>query len=192
MRESIQEHQISQGCTQLVQLLRSRGIVLASVESCTGGMIADQITNIAGASEHFWGSWIVYDSSAKAALGVSAQTISQHGAVSSETAHSLAENGLRQLFNALKDSDAKLITLQRPWKTLAVVSTTGIAGPSGGTPEKPVGLCHIGIAIANVGQETTPAVQSFKIEAPAGQSRIEYKTYFTEKALAFLLESLRK
>ncbi len=169
--------------SQLLLLLRSRRILFATVESCTGGMIADQITDIAGASDVFWGSWVVYDSSAKIALGVPAQILDEHGAVSAETAQSLAESGLKQFSKALQKSGPEKI---------AVVSTTGIAGPTGGTPEKPVGLCYVGVSIASVASGAPIVTKTLEIQAPAGHSRIEYKTYFTEKAIEFLVESLRE
>lgn len=180
----------------LMKILKSRRVVIASVESCTGGMIADEMTNISGASENFWGAWVVYDSSAKAALGVPSQIIAEHDAVSRETAESLAEKGLAQLSKVLREEASqpysKLITLQRPWKKLAVVSTTGVAGPGGGTPERPVGLCFVGIAITDADPSSLPLVKSFEVQAPAGHSRLEYKTYFQNKALELLTQCLEE
>lgn len=177
---------------ELLKVLKSRRVVMASVESCTGGMIADEITHISGASENFWGAWVVYDSSAKTALGVPAQIISAHDAVSRETAESLAEHGLKQLSKSLRESKPEMITLQKAWRKLAVVSTTGIAGPGGGTPDRPVGLCYVGVAIADSTQNAAPLIKSMEIMAPAGHSRLEYKTYFQAKALEFLTRCLEE
>jgi nicotinamide mononucleotide (NMN) deamidase PncC len=179
-----------------MKILKSHRVVMASVESCTGGMIADEMTNISGASENFWGAWVVYDNSAKTALGVPSQIIAQYDAVSRKTAESLAEKGLAQLSKVLREaasqSHSNLITLQSPWKKLAVVSTTGIAGPGGGTPERPVGLCFVGVAISDASSSSSPSLKSFQINAPAGHSRLEYKTYFQNKALELLTQCLEE
>lgn len=174
---------------QLAQLLKSQQIVVASVESCTGGKIADHITDVSGVSENFWGSWVVYDNTAKIELGVPSEIIAQHGAVSTPTAVGLALSGLKKLSAILTQSDALMLGVTQSWKKLAVVSTTGIAGPTGGTPEQPVGLCYVGVAILE-GSETV--TQSLKIQAPAGLTRIEYKNHFAQKAIEFLLQCLSK
>jgi len=179
--------------TQLLQKLKTQKIILASVESCTGGRIADQITDIAGISEHFWGSWIVYDVTAKLTIGVDASTIKQYGVVSSQTALGLAENGLKKLTDVLEHSDPTTIGVIQPWKTLAVVSTTGIAGPSGGTAQKPVGLCYSAVAILHSGQTLDHLIsRALEIQAPSGLSRVQYKEYFAQKTLEFLTDCLQK
>lgn len=109
--------------------LAARNIMLATAESCTGGMIAAAITDIAGSSAVFDRGFVTYSNAAKIAmLGVSAETLERHGAVSRETALEMAAG-------ALKHSDAGI-----------AVSVTGIAGPGGGSPEKPIGLVWFGIA----------------------------------------------
>lgn len=111
------------------RLLTEHGYTLATAESCTGGALSASFTAMAGASDYFLGGVVAYSNDVKtAALGVSPQTLRLHGAVSRETAIEMAEGARR-----LCGSDYAL-------------STTGIAGPSGGTPEKPVGTVWIGLA----------------------------------------------
>jgi nicotinamide-nucleotide amidase len=107
---------------QVADLLRSRGLTIATAESCTGGLLAARITDAAGASSYFPGGAVVYDRAAKEELGVSPATLDTHGEVSVETARELAERVRER-----RGADVG-------------VGITGIAGPDGGTPEKPVGL----------------------------------------------------
>lgn len=108
--------------------LQMRGETLAIAESCTGGLLAQRITSVAGSSRYFLGGAVVYSNQLKTELaGVSPDIIQEHGAVSKAVALALAE-GIRVRTNA----------------TLGV-GVTGIAGPSGGTPEKPVGLVFIAL-----------------------------------------------
>ncbi len=122
---------------QLGELLRARGLTLALAESCTGGLIGSLITDVPGSSDYFLGSSVCYAYSAKEAiLGVPHETLLAHGAVSAETAAAMAQ-GARRLYGA--DIAA---------------SVTGIAGPGGGTPDKPTGLTyiHLSAADAEIGQ----------------------------------------
>jgi len=106
---------------------RRAGTKLATAESCTGGAIAAALTDIAGSSDVFERGFVVYSNEAKTELlGVPAALIDRHGAVSDVVAAAMAEG-------ALAHSHADL-----------AVSVTGIAGPGGGTPKKPVGLVYIG------------------------------------------------
>jgi len=108
---------------------RRAGAKLATAESCTGGAIAAALTDVAGSSDVFERGFVVYSNEAKTELlGVPAALIAKHGAVSAEVASAMAEG-------ALARSPADV-----------VVSVTGIAGPGGGTPAKPVGLVYIGCA----------------------------------------------
>lgn len=115
----------------VVQLLAERGESVATVESCTGGAIASRITDVSGSSRVFGHGWVTYANEAKQQLGVPAELIEAHGAVSEEVARAMAES-------ALKASGAD--------HALAV---TGIAGPVGGTPEKPVGTVWLSLASKN-------------------------------------------
>jgi nicotinamide-nucleotide amidase len=114
------------------EMLRQRGLRLALAESCTGGRVADALTNIPGASDYFLGGVVAYCNSAKMGLlGVDRQDLRLHGAVSDTVAAQMAA-GARERFGA----DVG-------------VATTGIAGPGGGTDEKPVGTLWIGLADAS-------------------------------------------
>jgi nicotinamide-nucleotide amidase len=116
----------------LGKLLLEKGATIATAESCTGGRIAHRITSVPGSSAYFKGSVVAYSNEAKVnILGVSPVTLEKYGAVSSEVARQMAE-GARRALNADY-----------------AVSTTGIAGPAGGTADKPVGLCWFGIAMPN-------------------------------------------
>ncbi len=114
----------------LVKALIEKGMTVASAESCTGGYVAKRITNVSGASSVLDGSIVTYANRIKEEfVGVSRETLEVHGAVSKETAIEMAR-GVRKLFGA----DVG-------------ISTTGIAGPTGGTPEKPVGRVYVGVAL---------------------------------------------
>lgn len=111
-------------------LLKEKQLVMATAESCTGGLLAGKITSLPGASEIFEQGYITYANKAKINdLGVLEETINKFGAVSNETA--------LEMVNGLK----------KKTKASVCVSITGIAGPDGGTPEKPVGLVYIGLSV---------------------------------------------
>jgi nicotinamide-nucleotide amidase len=115
--------------TVIVRLLTERKLKLALAESCTGGCIANRITNVPGASAVLLAGLVTYSNAAKHKfLGIQAETLAQHGAVSEPVAREMAEGARRQ---AAADY---------------ALSVTGIAGPSGGTPDKPVGTVFIGLA----------------------------------------------
>ncbi|QKC96970.1 CinA family protein [Mesorhizobium sp. NZP2298] len=126
----------------LFEACRERGIMVATAESCTGGMIIAALTDIAGSSAVVDRGFITYSNEAKMdMLGVSAATLDAHGAVSRETAIEMAAGALSR---------------SRAGLTLAV---TGIAGPGGGSAEKPVGLVWFGVGLA--GQTVTAERQLF-------------------------------
>jgi nicotinamide-nucleotide amidase len=107
-------------------LCRQRGFTLGTAESCTGGMVAARLTSIPGSSDVFLGAVVAYADGIKGAeLGVPAETLREHGAVSRETALAMAEGARERL------------------GVDVAVSVTGVAGPDGGTEEKPVGLVHL-------------------------------------------------
>jgi PncC family amidohydrolase len=109
--------------------LRKRGLTLAAAESCTGGLVGHRITNVSGSSDYYKGGVIAYANEVKAeVLQVKREILEEKGAVSAECAEEMA-SGVRRLM----DSDIG-------------ISTTGIAGPTGGTPDKPVGLVYIALA----------------------------------------------
>ena len=114
------------------ELLRKHGWKLAAAESCTGGLIGHRITNIPGSSDYYLGSVTAYAYEAKVRLlGVQWDTLKQYGAVSQEIALEMAR-GVRQALEAEVG-----------------LSVTGIAGPGGATPDKPVGLTWIGLSAPN-------------------------------------------
>jgi len=117
--------------SNLVALLAAAGKTCATAESCTGGGIGAAITSVPGSSDVYLGGVISYSNDVKrAVLGVPAETLSAHGAVSSETAAAMADGARRLL------------------KADLAISVTGIAGPGGGSAEKPVGLVWFGLASA--------------------------------------------
>lgn len=134
----------------LIPRLKAARVRVAAAESCTGGQIASRLTQVPGSSEVFWGGWVVYDNTAKISqLGVPSELIATHGAVSPEVARALAEGGLRAMEQAVA-SRAKASSVGSARRSLCV-ATTGIAGPGGGSAEKPVGLCYVGIAATDTG-----------------------------------------
>lgn len=117
---------------QIISKLIEKNITLATAESCTGGSLGKIITSVSGVSSIYGYGFITYANEAKEKiLGVSSETLEKHGAVSFETACEMAEGARR-----VSGSDI-------------AVSVTGIAGPGGGSPEKPVGLVYIAIADKN-------------------------------------------
>jgi nicotinamide-nucleotide amidase len=107
---------------KLAARLKAKGALLVTAESCTGGWAAQAVTAVAGSSEWFERGWVTYSDAAKQdELGVRAETLARHGAVSEETAREMA-----------------LGALERSRGTIAL-AITGVAGPTGGTPAKPVG-----------------------------------------------------
>lgn len=114
------------------KMLRNRKLTLSIAESCTGGLVSRRIVDLPGASDILLGSAVAYSDPSKIeVLGVSEETLNEYGAVSSQTAEEMAA-GARSLYG----SDV-------------AISTTGIAGPTGGTEEKPVGLVYVGYADKN-------------------------------------------
>ena len=113
----------------ILDLARAKGVMIATAESCTGGLVAGALTDIPGSSDVFDRGFVTYSNAAKTAmLGVLPELIERHGAVSEEVAHAMAAG-------ALENSNAQI-----------AVSITGVAGP-GGTPAKPEGMVCFGLAL---------------------------------------------
>lgn len=149
---------------QVGSLLRERGLKLSLAESCTGGLIGDRITDLPGSSEYFWGSVVAYAYEAKVALlEVSWNTLGSHGAVSRETVLEMARGTRKAL------------------STDIGVSVSGIAGPGGETPDKPVGTTWVGLA-AGDGEWS----RHFQF---AG-NRTQNKSFAADAALQLLLDYL--
>jgi nicotinamide-nucleotide amidase len=150
----------------VVRLLRERGMKFATAESCTGGLISNRITNVPGASEVFTHGFITYANEAKTGmLGVAPQDIETHGAVSETVARAMAEG-------ALRESGACI-----------AVSVTGIAGPGGGTEEKPVGTAWLAVAVKGGKTET------FRVYHP--RSRKDFKLAVSQAALEAVRRRLK-
>lgn len=152
--------------TELGRVLEARGWRVATAESCTGGLIAGAITDIAGSSAWFDRGFVTYSNSAKEEmLGVRAQTLLAHGAVSEQTAREMAAGAL-----ARGGSDL-------------AVAVTGIAGPAGGSAAKPVGMVCFGWA--KRGQPVESSTRQF------GGDRAAIRAASVDLALAGLLERAR-
>jgi nicotinamide-nucleotide amidase len=150
----------------VVRLLRGKGKKLATAESCTGGLIANRLTNVPGSSEVFTHGWVTYANEAKIdQLHVPADMLITHGAVSEEVARAMADG-------ALQESGADY-----------AISVTGIAGPSGGTEDKPVGTAWLGLAVQ--GKQT----QTQKVFHP--RNRKDFKQAVSQSALNLLRLALR-
>ncbi len=144
--------------------LRARGLKLATAESCTGGLIADRITNVPGSSDYFLGGFVAYAYEAKvASLQVSWETLRAYGAVSKETV-------LEMACGARKVLDADL-----------AISVSGIAGPGGGLPNKPVGTTWLGLCAKDA--------ERSKLEIFKGD-RLEIKMQAADAALRMLMDYL--
>lgn len=145
-------------------LLREKQLRLAIAESCTGGLIASRITDVAGSSDYFEAGVVVYSNQAKQAfLSVPVGSIEAHGAVSREVAEKMAE-GVR----AKTGADIGL-------------AVTGIAGPMGGSPEKPVGTVYIGLA-----DKAGTFFRKFQFSG----GRLEIKAQTSTEALQFAIDLL--
>jgi PncC family amidohydrolase len=149
---------------EIGELLRRRGLTLGAVESATGGLISHRITNVPGSSDYYIGSITTYSNEAKMKLaGVSENTLARYGAVSPQVAEEMARGGRKTLGADI------------------CIADTGIAGPGGATPEKPVGLFYIGLAY---GGKVLNRKHIF------GQDREKNKQDAAETALEWLKEYL--
>lgn len=129
------------------ELLKKKKLTVSTAESCTGGSIAARFTSIAGSSEYFIGGIVAYSNEVKMEiLHVSPDTLKEHGAVSEETVVEMVKGAMKAL------------------KTDCAVATSGIAGPGGGTPEKPVGTVWIAAGYKN-------EIRSYRQETDHGRTR---------------------
>lgn len=155
------------------ETLRTRGETLAVAESLTGGLVGSLVTDVPGASDYFDRGYVTYAYDAKReTLGVSREALDEHGAVSGPVAREMAA-GARDRANAT-------------WG----VSTTGIAGPGGGTDEKPVGLVYVGVAYA--APWGTEASFSRSARAVFDGDRDAVKRRSARRALTALLDAIRE
>ncbi len=150
---------------ELSRILKEKDLVLVTAESCTGGMIASAVTDLAGSSAIFDRGFVTYSNNAKIdLLDVSANILNHYGAVSAPCADAMALGALKNCANA----DIS-------------VSVTGIAGPGGATETKPVGLVYIGVCVR--GKE--PMVEECRFHG----SRDEIRSLACDKAIALLVEA---
>jgi nicotinamide-nucleotide amidase len=149
----------------LLDLYRRRGWMIATAESCTGGLIAATLTEIAGSSDVLDRGFVTYSNDAKTdMLGVAAALIDHHGAVSAEVAGAMASGALARS------------------RAAVAVSVTGIAGPGGGSAEKPVGLVYIGLARRD---QPTPHIERHVF----GGRRHEVRLQTVARAIDLLIET---
>lgn len=128
----IMEGMVNRTAATLVEKLIERGCTLATAESCTGGAIASAITGVAGCSAVFKGSVVAYCNEVKASvLGVKSETLAAYGAVSEATVREMA------------------LGVQSLLKTSCAIATSGVAGPGGGSAEKPVGTVWMAVAVGD-------------------------------------------
>ncbi len=146
----------------VLELARTRGLTLATAESCTGGIVGARLTGIAGSSDVYVGGVVAYANSVKvSALGVPEELLEAHGAVSAEAAAAMARGARERL-----DADV-------------AAAVTGIAGPGGGTAEKPVGLVFLHV-------EAPDASRGIRLHLPGDREAVRVR------AAAYLLHLLRR
>ena len=151
---------------ELVILLKEKGLTISTAESCTGGLIAKMITDVSGSSEVFMGSVVAYDNSIKSQfLDVSDDTLRKYGAVSEQTAKEMADS------------------IHKKFKTDVAVSTTGIAGPGGGSETKPVGTVCFGFKIKDYQHTVTRIISG---------NRERVRIFTSVYAINFLRDFLKK
>ena len=150
---------------ELGNLLLEKGLTLSTAESCTGGGIASVITSISGSSEYFKGGIVAYANEVKISLlGVSETTLEKHGAVSEETVCEMVKGAMKSM------------------KTSCAIATSGIAGPGGGTPTKPVGTIWIAVSCND-------KIVTKKLQGDNGRKKNTQNSI--EKALSLLIEHLK-
>ena len=148
-------------------LLTKRNISISTAESCTGGLISKRLTDVSGSSKYIKFNAVTYSNKAKEKiLNIKSKTIKKYGAVSSQTAKEMAEE-IRKIAN-----------------TEIGLSVTGIAGPTGGSKEKPVGLVYFGLAKGN-------RVKTQKVNFGSNSSRTDIRWLASQFALKWLLDELK-
>ena len=153
---------------ELGQILKDNNLNIATAESCTGGLVSSRLTDVSGSSDYVKLNFVTYANEAKnEILGVSWDILNNFGAVSEECAYAMAEG------------------LHNKTHCDIALCTTGIAGPTGGTNEKPVGLCYIGIYYKKI-----IAVKEIRINPQ--NPRIEMKQRFADEALKLTLSVVKE
>ncbi len=153
---------------ELLAELRKRSATFSLAESCTGGFLSSSVTRFAGVSDVFLGAVVSYANSAKTQiLGVSAQSLSEHGAVSEVVASEMCQGAARCFGSTYQ------------------ISVTGVAGPTGGTSQKPVGMVCFGVSGPNLSKTVTHFF-------PSTLSREEIQNQASQFAIQFLLSQLQQ
>lgn len=151
---------------QLGKILLDKNLTVSTAESCTGGLLSSKLTDISGSSAYVKQNYVTYSNEAKHnILGVDNEILEKYGAVSEECAQSMAE-GLSRITNCD-----------------IAICTTGIAGPTGGTPNKPVGLVYISVKYNNI-------ITIKEIRLNPNLDRITMKNEFTNHALKLAIDVL--
>ena len=168
LRERLGTHVYASGNEEIEvvigRMLKERKLTLTTAESCTGGLLGGRITKVDGASAYYMGGFVTYSNDAKMDLiGVRAETLQAKGAVSEETAREMARGAAARM------------------GTNAAISITGVAGPGGGTPDKPVGLVWTGVSLNDV-------VKTRSFVFPGDRAEIRQRS--TQMGLALLYEML--
>lgn len=150
----------------IAEILKEHSLVISVAESCTGGLLSSRLTDISGSSEYIRANFVTYSNESKMALlDVKDETLRVYGAVSEQCAREMSEG------------------LYRKTKADIAISTTGLAGPTGATETKPIGLMYVGIT-----NRYKSVVQQFKLNPKF--DRIRMKQEFAQCALQMLLDSL--
>lgn len=154
------------------QLLREKGLYLVTAESCTGGLLGHRITEAPGSSDYYLGGFVAYSNQAKMRfLGVSPGKLEKYGAVSEQTVREMAR-GARQAFAGIQ-----------PLEKIIAVAISGVAGPGGGTTEKPVGTVWIGVE-----KEDFAEAKKFLFE----DNRSQVKQGSAIQAIELVCDAIRK
>ena len=155
-----------------VGLLKEKGLTVTFAESCTGGLVSSYLTDVSGASAYIFQNFVTYSNEAKnKILGVKKSTLDKYGAVSENTAYEMSEGLLN-------------------WADTSV-ATTGILGPTGGSKEKPVGLCFISLGIKINGKKEIKVIK-YNSKAAATNSRTAIKQDIVDFALLSFLDFLKE
>ncbi|MBF0517459.1 MAG: nicotinamide-nucleotide amidohydrolase family protein [Nitrospirae bacterium] len=170
----IDRAEIEELCALTQRVVTSAGVRqlhIATAESCTGGMIAGFITSVPGSSSAFCGGVVTYSNELKMKfLGVLPQTLAAYGAVSRQTALEMS-HGIAQATGAQLS-----------------VAVTGVAGPAGGTPEKPVGLVYVSLHISHKGSSSSDSVIECRFDSGYSRDRIRFET--VKKAISMLYDAV--
>lgn len=168
---------------KVMDKLKEKHHAITTVESCTGGRVADLLTNVGGAAQVYWGSVITYDGSLKSDWGVPVCSIKDVGTVTERVAGEMASAGLQRMMDGYA-REKECSDLEEP-KGFICLSTTGFAG---GAPTPDLsGTCYLGLAMSSMDE---PVVKKVHAAGDSREHRVEHKDYFAEQALQMVMEHL--